>query len=125
VSWVEMSRDALGAAQSLLQQGRFRSCASRAYFAAYSAVTVRLVERDVRFARGWHNPPHEQLQALVRNGLPMPQDARRQLNQALRRLRMARENADYRPGVPVDRREALTCVLDAVLVLRVMEVLDG
>jgi hypothetical protein len=46
------------------------------------------------------------------------------LNQALRRLRMARENADYRPGATVDRREAQICVLDAVYVLRALEVLD-
>lgn len=54
------------------------------------AVTTGFVSRD--------NPAHDQLLSLIRNGLTLTPGARRQTAAALRRLRLARESADYRPG---------------------------
>src|SRR2546425_856887 len=105
-----MSRECLLAAQKLLVEGHCRSCVSRSYYAAYSAISGALVKRGVTFARGWNNPSHEQVAALVHNGLALPVDLRRQINQAIRRLRVAREGADYHPGATIDRPLAVACI---------------
>jgi len=41
--WLESARDARGSANELMELERFRSCMSRAYYAAYSKVTHELV----------------------------------------------------------------------------------
>ncbi|MDQ2687135.1 MAG: HEPN domain-containing protein [Armatimonadota bacterium] len=119
-TWEEISRDGLQAAKVLLAEGHLRSSISRSYYAAYCAVSGQLVKRGVRFAHGWNNPAHEQLPALIRNGLSLPPNARRQLAQAIRRLRLARENADYRPAAFVDRSVAFASLHDAVLVTQAL-----
>jgi uncharacterized protein (UPF0332 family) len=121
-TWEEISLDSLRAAQKLLDDGHFRSSVSRSYYAAYCAVTGELCRRNDRFARGRNNPAHEQLTALIRNGLPWQAGPRRRLTRAVRRLRFARETADYRPGVSVDRALALACVFDALAVLELLEI---
>jgi hypothetical protein len=70
MTWAEMSQDALRAAQRLLVDGHGRSATSRAYYAAYAALTGELARRRTRFARGWNNPTHDQLFALVQSNLP-------------------------------------------------------
>ncbi len=119
-TWRELSLDSLQAAQKLLVEGHWRSSVSRSYYAAYCAVSGELVRRGASFAHGWNNPSHEQVPALVRTGLGLPLNTRRQLNQAIRRLRTARENADYRPRVRVDRADALGAVHDAILIVKTL-----
>jgi uncharacterized protein (UPF0332 family) len=121
-TWRELSRDSLRAAQLLLEEGHLRSSVSRAYYAAYCAVSDQLSQRGVSFAHGWNNPSHDQLPALVRNNLALAVNRRRQLSRAIRRLRTAREDADYRPGIAVDRTLALACVHDAIFVVETLEV---
>jgi hypothetical protein len=87
-------------------------------------VTSELVARDVRFARGWNNPPHEQLLNLITHNLALPQNVRRRLRKLIRILRHAREDADYRPGISVDRTIALDCIRDAIVVLKDLGVQD-
>jgi uncharacterized protein (UPF0332 family) len=120
-TWRELSLDSLLAAQVLLAAGHLRSSVSRSYYAAYCAISSELARRGVSFARGWANPSHEQLPALVRNALVLSPNTRRQLNQAIRRLRTARENADYRPGVLVDRADAIAAVRDALMIVQALE----
>lgn len=120
-TWKELSQDNLEAVQALLQEKYWRSSVSRSYYAAYCAVSERLTENGVQFARGWNNPAHDQLLSLVRNGLTLTPGARRQTAAALRRLRLARETADYRPGNQVEKSVALASVHDARLVLKIME----
>jgi uncharacterized protein (UPF0332 family) len=122
-TWGEMSRDSLLAAHRLLAEGHLRSSVSRSYYAAYSSISGALVRRGVAFAHGWNNPSHEQVAALVRNGLALPSGLRRQVNQAIRRLRVAREGADYHPGATIDRALAVACVHDAGRVVQALE--DG
>jgi hypothetical protein len=61
---------------------------------------------------------------LVAYTLALPQDKRRRLRRLLRILRHAREDADYRPGIAVDRRLALDCIRDASVVMKDLEVQD-
>jgi len=123
-TWRELSLDSLRAARVLLAAGHVRSSISRSYYAAYCAVSGELARRRVRFARGWQNPSHEQLAALIQSGLPLPVGTRRQLSRAIRRLRVARETADYRPGVTVHRGDALAATHDAGLILEALEIAD-
>ena len=120
-TWKELSLDNLEAAQALVAGEHWRSSVSRSYYAAYCAVSQRLAEKGVQFARGWNNPAHDQLLALIRNGLTLPPGARHRTATALRRLRLARETADYRPGNPVGRALALASYRDAGSVLQMME----
>jgi uncharacterized protein (UPF0332 family) len=120
-TWRDLSLDSLQAAQKLFTAGHWRSGVSRSYYAAYCAVSDQLVERGLHFAHGWNNPTHDQLTPLMQGTLPLPLDARRQLTRAIRRLRKAREDADYRPGHEVDRALALACIHDAILVLQTLE----
>ncbi|MBM3240217.1 hypothetical protein FJZ31_28360 [Candidatus Poribacteria bacterium] len=60
-TWRELSLECLRVAKMLAGKGYWRSSVNRAYYAAYCVVTSELVARDVRFARGWNNPAHEQL----------------------------------------------------------------
>lgn len=117
--------DCLRGAKRLLNDGHLRSSVSRAYYAAYCAATSDLAERAVTFTHGWHNPGHEQLPGLILNNSGLPRANRWRVNRALRLLRQAREDADYRPDVSVDRPLALACVHHATTVLDLLEIYDG
>lgn len=123
-TWDELSLDCLEAAKMLADNGHWRSSVSRSYYAAYSAVTSRLVARRVSFAHGWNNPAHEQLPNLIVHNLELPLNIRRHVKQLVHTLRRAREDADYRPGMTVDDTIAIDCIRDAIVVLRDLEVLD-
>jgi uncharacterized protein (UPF0332 family) len=114
-TWRELSAEALAAARALLDRGYFRSCVTRAYYAVYAAATSELTAmKGVAFPFGWGNPSHQQLPGLIRSRLTQHSERnRRELVKAIRRLRMAREDADYRPGASVDRTLALNVVRDA------------
>jgi hypothetical protein len=82
------------------------------------------VRRQVQFAHGWNNLAHEQLPGLILNNSALPQHTQRQINRSLRVLRQAREDADYRPGITVDRPLALACIHSASDVLLNLEIDD-
>jgi uncharacterized protein (UPF0332 family) len=119
-TWQELSLDCLQAAQKLLEAEHLRSSISRSYYAAYCAVTSELVARGVAFAHGWDNPAHDQLPDLILHNTALPRNARYELNKAIRRLRRAREDADYRPGVSLVRSDAINCLRDALFVMRIL-----
>jgi hypothetical protein len=124
-TWRDLSLDSLRAAKTLAGEGCLRSAVSRSYYAAYCAVTSELVTRGVAFARGWSNPAHDQMPDLVSNNLALPPDRRRRLRKALRILRRAREDADYRPGISVDRRAVLDYLRTAILVMEAFGITDA
>ena len=124
-TWREMSRDSLQAAKTLTGEGRLRSAISRSYYAAYCAVTAALVARGVSFPHSWNNPAHEQLPDLVSNNLSLPPDRRRRLRKALRILRRAREDADYRPGITIDRQATVDYLRTAILVIESLGETNG
>jgi hypothetical protein len=78
----------------------------------------------MHFAHGWQNPGHDQLPDLVLHNTTWPRNTRYQINKALRRLRRTREDADYRPGAAVERRDAIACIRDASFVLQTLGVND-
>jgi uncharacterized protein (UPF0332 family) len=123
-TWQELSVECLRAAKMLLDEGYLRRSVSSAYYAAYSAVTSELVARGITFAHGWNNPAHEQLPDLILNNTTLPRQTRYALNRIMRRLRTARETADYRPAVLVDRTLALASVHDAIAVLFALGIED-
>src|SRR5947209_18806631 len=112
-----MSRDSFHAAKRLLEAGHLRSSVSRAYYAAYCAVTSDLAARGASFPYGWNNPSHDQLPELVLHNTTWPRNMRYQVNRALRRLRDTRENADYRPVASLERGDAAAAIRDADLLL--------
>jgi uncharacterized protein (UPF0332 family) len=117
-TWNEMSRDSFQVAKRLLEAGHLRSSISRAYYAAYCAVTSDLTARGVSFAYGWNNPSHDQLPELVLHNTTWPRTTRYQVSRALRRLRRAREDAEYRPEAVIERSAAVEHLHTASLVLR-------
>ena len=124
-TWRELSLDNLESAKALAGEGRVRSSVSRSYYAAYCALTEALISRGVRFARGWNNPAREQLAALISHNLPHSQNTRRRLAKLARLLRSAREDADYRPGISIDRPLMLNCIRDAIAVLQDLGVIES
>ena len=120
-TWQELSEDNLAAAKELLQTGRLRSSLSRSYYAAYCAVTAKLVQKKVDFPHGWNNPAHDQVIALIRDNLPLSTSSRRRILKAVNYLRVQREAADYRPGGAVQQSAAIDSVRYAQQVMEIME----
>ena len=122
VTWRDLSLDCLNAAKSLMDLGHLRSSVSRSYYSAYCAITDTLVDKGINFAHGWNNPSHEQLPDLVLNNLALPRSTKFEINKSIRRLRMTREDADYRPGLTIDRKRTLDSLHDAIDVLTLLEI---
>ena len=97
----------------------YRSAVSRAYYAAYAAVTRRLVEAGTTFSKGWNNPEHSELPRLIQQQLAgrYSSSQLKEMAAAIRRLRSARIDADYRPQRLVDRDLALQASRDAGAVI--------
>jgi len=119
--WHQMARKAASAANALTAPEHYRSCVSRCYYAAYSAVAGELLRRDpgMRFARDRRNPDHGDLPRYIRNNLThLPPWRRSKLATQVRFLRQAREDADYRPAAMVDEARARDARRFAHAVLR-------
>ncbi len=116
--WREISRNSRKAAQRLLEAECYRSCVSRAYYAAYAAITSALVQQGITLAYQGNNPSHLSLPALVVNNLTfLPLTIRFDLNKALRRLYAARIGADYDPAADVGEAAALAMLRDLTRIL--------
>jgi uncharacterized protein (UPF0332 family) len=92
---------------------RFRSCASRAYYAAYSKVAHELVmTAGLAMAADREGPGHASIRRLIETSMPnMQQEKRVKLSELVGRLYTLRIDADYKPSVEVegaDAREALS-----------------
>ena len=112
--WSDLARDSLQAANEWLSTSRYRSCVSRAYYAAYAAVTSELTcVKGIAetFYYESNNPSHSQviglLDQLKQRGYSDPQI--RHLKQAVRVLRRRREEAVYAPHYALDRNAARLC----------------
>jgi uncharacterized protein (UPF0332 family) len=115
-----MSVECRQAAQQLLSAGLLRSSVSRAYYAAYCALTAELAGR-VTFGGGRPNPTHAQLLIHVRHNLKLPVGNRRNLSRAVRMLWKARVAADYMPSVSIERATALGALRMASVIARELE----
>lgn len=116
-SWFDLASDARKAA-SRLASDRYRSCLSRAYYAAYSKVTFALARSpNVTFPAGREGPNHPGetgvggIRRLIETSMPDMDQARRVwLSELIGRLYTLRIDADYRASVEVnagDAREAV------------------
>ncbi len=56
--WRAISLNSRKAAQHLLEVECYRSSASRAYYAAYAAITSALVQQGITLGYGGNNPGH-------------------------------------------------------------------
>jgi uncharacterized protein (UPF0332 family) len=116
-----MSLATLESAERLFLAQDHRGSVNRSYYAAYQAATSLSVARGDDFAQGRNNPSHDQLPELIRNNGDLPVVTRRRVSRLLGGLRHAREDADYRPGVTVDRTTALDSLHQSAAVLNLLE----
>jgi hypothetical protein len=117
-TWREVAQDARKAASRLVEEN-FRSCLSRAYYAAYSKVTHELAGvPGMTFPNNREGPNHPGetgtggIRRLIETSMPnMQQHKRVKLSELIGRLYTLRVFADYRPSVEVagrDAREAIS-----------------
>lgn len=110
-SWRKLAREQKRAAEMCRESGLHRASSSRAYYAAYSLVTARLVENGVTEFGRFGNPDHSSVPSLVGNTLKGLSDrSRHEVSTAVRRLCSRRISADYMPKDSVgdaESREAL------------------
>ena len=119
--WRAISRESRKAGQRLLEVGCYRSSVSRAYYAAYSAITSALIRQGITLGYGGNNPGHAGLPAYVLNNLTtLSMPSRFEINKALRRLYAARIGADYHADSDVGERAALGMLRDLDLILTLL-----
>ena len=124
--WRAISRDSRKAAQRLLEAGCYRSSVSRAYYAAYSAITSALIQQGITLGYGGNNPGHAGLPGYVLNNLTsLSLVSRFEINKALRRLYRGRAEADYVATAIVDFAAAKRSARDLGRVLQLLGVERG
>ncbi len=119
MTWLELATLQRHVAKHLLDERDdrlYRACCTRAYYAAYAAITHR-VPAGVVFAHGWQNPAHAALPGHV-DQIPGLSAAKKDaIRVALGQLRQRREDADYRPRVPMNRSSARESWRDLATIL--------
>ena len=121
--WRAISRDSRKAAQRLLEVGCCRSSVSRAYYAAYAAITSALIRQGITLAHDGNNPSHISLPVLVLNNLTfLPLTARFDLNRALRRLYAERVEADYNAAAIVNGGVVIETLRDTNRILTLLDI---
>ncbi|MCA9411398.1 MAG: HEPN domain-containing protein [Candidatus Omnitrophica bacterium] len=114
-----MSLESLRSSKDLRDNGYWRSSVSRAYYAAYAAITGSLGTQS--FPRGWNNPSHAGLPNQISNEGSLPESVRRKLKRNIRILRNMREDADYRPQRVVGKNEAIDALHNSSEILKLLE----
>lgn len=117
-TWKQLSEGSLRAAEILFRGGEYRSCVSRAYYAAYCAATGEIVKKLTTFPNAWNNPPHVKVPMYVQNNLTMVQAKKQRTISRINILRLYRENADYRPQTAVSEQVARNCLRAAAAIQR-------
>jgi uncharacterized protein (UPF0332 family) len=93
---------------SILELAFFRSCVSRAYYAAYSKIAHELVvTAQLSMPLQREGPSHTRIRKLIATSMPnLDDDKRLNLSGLLGRLYDLRINADYEPSLVAEDREA-------------------
>ena len=112
-TWLDLARDARKASYALVSEN-YRSCLSRAYYAAYSKVAHELV-----FIAGLTMPANREgpshpgesgkggIRRLIESSMPnMPKEKCLKLSELIGRLYTLRVAGDYQPSVKVDAADA-------------------
>jgi uncharacterized protein (UPF0332 family) len=122
MTWNELSEIQSYAARHLIDQRDeklYRTACTRAYYSAYAAITAR-VQPGTTFAQGWRNPAHAALPGHVDQIAGLSVAKKSMIRVALSRLRQRRENADYRPGIEVNRAAARESWRDLATVIALL-----
>jgi uncharacterized protein (UPF0332 family) len=99
------------AAHDLFANGRWRSCASRAYYAVYCEVTHALLQAGVNMPAGRANPHHQSLQNMIGNNLSaLAMATRWRVAGLVAKLYVFRIIADYQPIVTLEEDDARICL---------------
>jgi uncharacterized protein (UPF0332 family) len=106
-TWNDLAQDNTLAANETFDTHRWRTCISRAYYAAYAAVTQELIAQGMTMPKAQPNPHHASLPKLVTHNLyTLKQPVRWQLADAIEKLYKLRIIADYIPQVNMEERDA-------------------
>ena len=110
-TWHQMGREARTAA-NILVEAQFRSCLSRAYYAAYSKVTHELAAAPgIKSPAGREGPHHSSVRRLIETSMPaMTADRRVKLSEIIGALYALRVYADYHPSIAIGAAEAREAV---------------
>jgi uncharacterized protein (UPF0332 family) len=120
-TWYDVATDSRKAANELVRS-RYRSCLSRAYYAAYAKVTHLLVQKGEAMPDGREGPPHpghlptgeakhKGIRQLIMEKLTEIDVAkRRALSELIGELYTLRLYGDYRPSQQIDAVEAREAV---------------
>ena len=103
--WRLVAEENFGVASNLAANHQWRSCASRAYYAAFSRVTQGLMEKHLAPRQNFGTWSHAQLPQLAVDHL-LSGSAATNLGYAVRRLYRLRLLADYQPHVGFGKAEA-------------------
>lgn len=116
-TWYEVASDSRKAANEVVGS-RYRSCLSRAYYAAYSKAAHLLIENGVPMPlkrEGPNHPGHLPSGEVASNGIRqmietrlthMDIRKRRALSELIGSLYTLRLYADYRPSIDIDGTDA-------------------
>lgn len=121
VTWYDVASDSRKAANELVRT-RYRSCLSRAYYAAYAKVTHLLVQKGAPMPDGREGPHHPGhlptgrakhkgiRQLIVEKLTELDVAKRRALSELIGELYTLRLYGDYRPSQEIDAAEAREAV---------------
>jgi uncharacterized protein (UPF0332 family) len=97
-TWLDISDESYAAALVLEEDKKYRSAVSRYYYAAFSAMTFRLLQRGakVKFSAGRETPGHAQITDLIDLYYSSWSEGHRSnLIREVKRLYTSRLEADY------------------------------
>ena len=119
-----MAEQSYTAAEQLRRLRNHRSCISRAYYAAFSAITSAIRKRTAEFPQGFEHPPHVQVGRFVKRHLTQFKSIERDaIRNAVDRLRFARHDADYRRDADPKEDDVRKAMFDARYILETLGVL--
>ena len=131
-TWLELARESRTVASRLVVEERFRSSMSRAYYAAYAKVTHELVfTARLTMPTDREGPNHPGklgsggIRRMIEAAMPNMQPYKwLKLSELIGRLYTLRVDADYKPSVDIESRDAreaisiMNTVFDSLFILK-------
>ena len=121
--WWNMAQGSLAAAQLLAKEGEVRSSASRAYYAAFQAVTALLLYHEMTPPNGREAWSHEATPELFRrlSGTIISEDARKDIKQRLEASYELRVVADYISQANPEKAKLKLSLKDAAFTVKLAD----
>lgn len=114
VTWEQLAKENIHAAQTLIAAGLQRACVTRCYYALYAGIASTAISRGMTsFAHSWNNPSHGAAPELARNNLGLASAEGEMVAWLCSLLRVMREDADYRPSQNIDDELARVALREA------------